>query len=128
MTLKTLKQKQNISLTIEDDFIQYCKLNNIEDVESLAKETFKRGFDLLKYGYIQPKVVVFPNPEKLLKAMDKVVQEVISPKPSSVVIEKNEPIKEEPKRVEAIPMKSTDGTEAFSKIGRIVEKKDLYDE
>ena len=52
MTLKTLKTKQNISLTIDKEFLQYCKLNNIEDVEKLAKETFKRGFDLLKYGSI----------------------------------------------------------------------------
>lgn len=54
MTLKTLKPKVNISLILDDEFIQYCKLNNIEDIEKLAKETFNRGFTILKYGMTPP--------------------------------------------------------------------------
>lgn len=42
--------KKKSSLILDDDFIQYCKLNNIDDVEKLAADTFKKGFDLLKYG------------------------------------------------------------------------------
>ena len=38
------------SLTLDDEFIQYCKLNNIEDIEKLAKDVFKKGFTMLKYG------------------------------------------------------------------------------
>lgn len=52
MTLKTLKQKANNLLMLDDEFLQYCELNNIEDVQKLARETFKRGFDILKYGEI----------------------------------------------------------------------------
>jgi len=50
MTLKTLKPKANNLLTLDDEFLQYCELNHIEDVEKLARETFKRGFTILKYG------------------------------------------------------------------------------
>ena len=50
MTLKTLKPKASNLLTLDDEFIQYCKLNNIEDIEKLARETFNRGFTILKYG------------------------------------------------------------------------------
>ncbi len=42
--------KQKYSLILDDDFIQYCKLNNIDDIDAFAKETFKKGFDLVKYG------------------------------------------------------------------------------
>ena len=38
------------SLTLDKDFVEYCRINNIDDVEKLAKDTFKTGFDMLKYG------------------------------------------------------------------------------
>jgi len=50
--LKTLKKKQNSSLILDEEFIQYCDLNNIDDIEKLAKEVFKKGFDILKYGSV----------------------------------------------------------------------------
>lgn len=42
--------EKKFSLILDKEFIQYCELNNIEDVEKLARETFQRGFTLLKYG------------------------------------------------------------------------------
>jgi hypothetical protein len=42
--------KKKYTLTLDDDFIQYCKLNNIDDIDTLAKKTFNRGFTILKYG------------------------------------------------------------------------------
>lgn len=41
--------KRNL-LTLGDEFLEYCRLNEIKDVEKLAKETFQRGFTILKYG------------------------------------------------------------------------------
>jgi len=41
--------KRNL-LTLGDEFLEYCRLNDIKDVEKLAKETFQRGFTILKYG------------------------------------------------------------------------------
>lgn len=35
---------------LDDEFFEYCRLNNIDDVEKLAKDTFNRGFTILKYG------------------------------------------------------------------------------
>ena len=42
--------KQKNTLILDDEFIQYCKLNNIIDVEKFAKEIFNKGFTLIKYG------------------------------------------------------------------------------
>lgn len=44
--------KKKSTLILDNEFIQYCELNNITDIEKLAKETFNRGFDILKYGEI----------------------------------------------------------------------------
>ena len=42
--------KKKNTLILDDEFISYCELNRIEDIDKLAKETFNRGFTLLKYG------------------------------------------------------------------------------
>ena len=42
--------KKKNSLILDDEFIQYCKLNNIEDIEKLARKVFNQGFTILKYG------------------------------------------------------------------------------
>jgi hypothetical protein len=52
MTSKTLKQKESISLILDDEFLQYCELNKVEDIEKLAREVFNQGFTILKYGRI----------------------------------------------------------------------------
>jgi hypothetical protein len=38
------------TLTLDKEFILYCDLNNIKDINKTAQETFNRGFSLLKYG------------------------------------------------------------------------------
>lgn len=120
---------QKYSLTVDKEFIQYCKLNNIEDVEKAAKETFKRGFDLLKYGSI---------PESELTKQDKSIvglqgnkTPVYPDTPKPEVIPKA-PEVPEPKIVEAKPLKSSDAGVAFREMGVVPKKKeqkrDLYDE
>ena len=42
--------KPKSTLILDDEFIQYCELNNIKDINKTAQETFNRGFSLLKYG------------------------------------------------------------------------------
>lgn len=44
--------KKKYSLILDDEFINYCKINNINDIETTAKKVFKRGFDILKYGEV----------------------------------------------------------------------------
>ena len=42
--------KPKSTLILDNEFIQYCELNEIVNIEKLAQETFARGFSLLKYG------------------------------------------------------------------------------
>jgi hypothetical protein len=44
--------KKKSFLILDDEFIQYCDINNIDDIEKLAKQIFDRGFSLLKYGEV----------------------------------------------------------------------------
>jgi hypothetical protein len=44
-------EKKNC-LTLDDEFMQYCKLNNIEDIQKLARKIFNRGFAIEKYGEV----------------------------------------------------------------------------
>ena len=38
------------SLILSDEFLEFCKLNNIENVQAYAKEIFDIGFNFKKYG------------------------------------------------------------------------------
>ena len=124
--------KQKISLILDKEFIQYCELNEVEDVKKLAKETFKRGFDLLKYGSM-------PEGSLTRKDKDIVTRDVVrSPSSREVVkptitFEKTLKTKKQldevkPRIIEAVPMNSSDGKEALTKLGVRTEKKDIYDE
>lgn len=53
--------KKKLTLILDDEFIQYCELNNILDIEKLAKETFNRGFTILKHGET-PRQLSKPTP------------------------------------------------------------------
>lgn len=64
--------KAKSTLILDDEFIQYCSLNNIIDSNKLAKETFNRGFSLLKYGET-PK----GNSVKEITVAKEVIKEVI---------------------------------------------------
>lgn len=35
---------------MDDEFLQYCELNDIKNLNKVAKETFQRGFSILKFG------------------------------------------------------------------------------
>ena len=42
--------KKKLSLILDNEFIDYCELNNIDEPLKKAKETFNRGFTILKFG------------------------------------------------------------------------------
>lgn len=44
--------KKKLYLTLDDEFIKYCEINDITDIEELAKKVFNRGFTIEKYGEI----------------------------------------------------------------------------
>ena len=37
-------------LTLDNEFLKYCELNNIDNIEKFAIDTFRSGFNLVKYG------------------------------------------------------------------------------
>ena len=129
MTSKTSRTKPNISLILDKDFIQYCELNEIEDIEKLARETFKRGFDLLKYGNIPMGEITSQDKEKLRSEPPKRVIPTVPPEDLEKLNEGHDP---EPEIIEATLLKSSDAKEAFTKMGVVTkkkdEKKDLYGE
>lgn len=43
---------QKSYLTLDNEFLKYCEINNITDPEILAKEIFQKGFTIVKYGEI----------------------------------------------------------------------------
>ena len=42
----------NINSKYENDIQQYCKINNIVDVNLFVTQCFKQGFDIKKYGFL----------------------------------------------------------------------------
>lgn len=110
MTLKILKQKVNISLTLDDEFIQYCKLNNIEDVEKFAIEVFNKGFTFVKYGSIPN--IGLKTETKIVKAEPRKIQvdmSVDQEKPNVII----------PKKIEK---------DLKNAVIKEVKQKDIYDE
>jgi len=70
-------------LTFDDEFIRYCELNKIEDTEKFAKEIFKRGFNIVKYGEVP---TGFKSGEKIVEK--EVIKEIIKEVPIDRIIEK----------------------------------------
>lgn len=56
---------------LDDEFLSYCKLNNIDDIDKLARETFNRGFTILKYGETPIKIQA-PEPKIIEKVVEKI--------------------------------------------------------
>jgi len=95
-----MKKKQ--LLTLDDEFIRYCELNQIVDIEGLAKKTFQRGFTILKYGEtpVASKGKETIIEKEVIKEVEKIVEvekiiEVIKEVPVEKIVEviKEVPVK-----------------------------------
>ena len=83
------------SLTLDNEFTLYCQLNNIDNIEKLANETFNRGFAILKYGEtpnsnITEKIVEVIKEviiEKIIEVPVEVIREIIKEVPVEVIKE-----------------------------------------
>ena len=71
--------KKKYSLTLDDEFIGYCKLNNIDNIEEFAKETFNKGFTMVKYGELPIGIVGVVNKGKNEFKLNVVEDDVNSP-------------------------------------------------
>jgi hypothetical protein len=93
--------KRNL-LTLGDEFLEYCRLNDIKDVEKLAKETFQRGFTILKYGET-------PNG---IKGSEKIVEkEVIK----EVIVEKEILVEKIVEVIKEVPVEMKGETQIITK-------------
>jgi hypothetical protein len=90
----------NINSKYENDIQQYCKLNNIVDVNLFVTQCFKQGFDIKKYGFLGKTLTEDEKPlinEVIVEKRIEIPVEVIK----EVIIEK-EIIKEVPVEVKVI--------------------------
>lgn len=115
MTLRTLKPKANNSLILDDEFLQYCKLNDIEDIEKFAREVFNQGFTILKYGK-----------EPLTQNILQVETKKVDSSPSKIVLKPDDPPAVDAPIV-VIPKAATKQMQQ-EQIQNMKKKADLYDE
>jgi hypothetical protein len=77
-----------IPKNIKDEINQYCKLNNIENIDSFVVKIIKSGFDIEKYGLlndVEPKIIE--------KEIEKIVyRDVIKEVPVIEYVEIEKPI------------------------------------
>ncbi len=59
--------KKNPCLTLDNEFIEYCKINNINKPEEYAKIVFNRGFTIIKYGETPFTVPVYVGEKEIIK-------------------------------------------------------------
>lgn len=84
--------KKNNYLILDNEFLLYCQLNNIDNIDKLAKDTFSRGFTILKYGEI-------PHGNKEINVVEKIVEKEII---KEVIVEKIVEV------VKEVPIKTDD--------------------
>jgi hypothetical protein len=96
--------EKKYTLTLDKEFTQYCELNNITDIQKQAKETFSRGFALLKYGEvpqgnrikeiveIEKEVEVIKEVERIVEIPIEVIKEVIKEVPIEKIVEVQVPV------------------------------------
>lgn len=105
----------SIDSKYNSDIVEYCKLNNITDIELFVTQCFKQGFDIKKYGFLgkslndgekdlKTEVIVEKRieiPVEIIKEVEKIVEvpvEVIREK----IIEKEIPVEKIVTKIEYI--------------------------
>ncbi len=94
--------KKKTSLILDDEFLQYCELNKISDIDKLAKEIFSKGFSIIKYGetpkiargkekVVEKEVIKEIEVEKIIEVIKEVpvekIVEVIKEVPVEKIVE-----------------------------------------
>ena len=99
----------------EYDILQYCKINNIEDVSMFVTQCFKQGFDIKKYGFLgnslnegekhlKTEVIVEKRVEIPVEVIKEVIveREVIKEVPVEKVVTKIEYISDNKSEIELL--------------------------
>ena len=113
--------KKKKIFNLDDEFLQYCQLNGIDDVDKLAKETFNKGFSLLKY----PDTPLKSTKEKIVEKevikeipVDRIVEVVKEVPVEKIVIKeviKEVPIEKIVEVVKEVPVQIKGDTQIITK-------------
>ena len=95
-----MEKKNSLTLNkqTQKESTDYCKLNNIEDVDKFFQQCFKQGFDIKKYGSLgenNERVVEYIEKEIPIEVIKYVEKESIKEVPVEIIKE-IEVIKEVP--------------------------------
>ena len=119
--------KKKNSLILDDEFIQYCELNNIKDADKLAKKIFNQGFSIEKYGEIpngvKPKETIIEKEIIKEVPVEKIIEKVIE-----VEVIKEVPIKGDTTVVTKEVIKEVKVTDNAEIERLLLENKKLSDE
>jgi hypothetical protein len=96
---------------LDNEFLEYCRLNNIEDIEKFAREVFNQGFTIIKYGNIPHNITMKDYVEETKRMYPDKFSEVIKP----VV-----PVSKETATIQ-VPNR-------YPEADAPIKKKDIYDE
>lgn len=112
-----------IDKSLEKDLIDYCKLNNIEDIEKFKIICFTMGFNIKKYGLLNhvdgDQIVQTPKEIEVIKYVDReiikeipvekiveVIKEIKVPVEKIVEVTKEIPVEKIVEVVKEIPIKT----------------------
>jgi hypothetical protein len=125
--------KRKNYLTLDNEFLSYCELNSVDNIEKFAKEVFNRGFNIVKYGETP---MGFSN-EKIVEVIKEVPVEIKS-EPQIIIKEiqvtNNEEIDKliiENNKLREEILKINSVLETFNKKSKIIRDSNLnslYDE
>ena len=87
-----MEKKNYLTLNKQNqkDLTDYCKLNNIEDVDKFFQKCFKRGYDIERYGLIgnnTEKIIEYVEKEIPIEVIKYVEKETIKEVPIEVIKE-----------------------------------------
>ena len=146
---------QKSFLTLDNEFLKYCEINNVIDPEKLAKEVFQKGFTIVKYGEIPnglkgqntviekeviKEVIVEKFIDRIVEKPIEVIKEVIKEVPVEVIKEvmvevtnsdEIDRLTEENKKLKEELEKITSSLEALGRKGKLMKDSNLsslYDE
>jgi len=130
-----MEKKNYLTLNKQNqkDLTDYCKLNNIEDVDKFFQKCFKRGYDIERYGLIgntnEPEkiieyvekevpieVVKYIEKETIREVPIEVIKEVEKEVINTVYVEKEVPIEKIVEVIKEIPVYVSGDTQIIEKI------------
>jgi len=128
-----MEKKNSLTLNkqTQKELTDYCKLNDIEDVDKFFQQCFKQGFDIKKYGllgennervveYIEKEVPIevikYVEKETIREVPVEVTKEVEKEVINTVYVEKEVPIEKIVEVIKEIPVYISGDTQIIEKV------------